>query len=57
MKLRTHKEELQQRNRIGTTSRETIKGLNQFYSYENPPSILMQLQKYCYKNMFRIRVV
>ena len=45
MKLQTHKKiELQHRNRLGTVSKKTTGGFNQFYSRETSPLILMQLQ-------------
>ena len=43
------KTELQQRNRLEMTSRKILRSLNQFYSRETPPLILMFFQKYKYK--------
>ena len=42
MKQPTHKEELQQRNRLGTASKKTTGSLNQFYWRKTSPLILMQ---------------
>ena len=42
MKQPTHKEELQQRDRLRTSSKKTTESLNQIYWLETSPLILMQ---------------